>query len=137
MGKKETTMNEIPKMITPQWLRKNPGYVFVFGDNLERRGKKGAAICRDEPNAYGFVTKKAPNNRDESFYRPEKYANICYNEMTSLTVYMINNPDKIFLVSRLGAGLANRYSIYEKVIEPMLRALNDHPMVGERVILLP
>ena len=129
---------DIPQKITPQWLRQHPEYVFVFGDNLQRWGKGGAAVCRDEPNAYGFITKKAPNNNDSSFYRPdEEYLQIAYDEMIKLTVYIINHPNQTFLVSRLGAGLANRYGIYEKILLPLLGVLNTHEMVGERVVLLP
>ena len=55
-------------IITKEYLRNNLNNMFVFGDNLLRRGYAGAASLRDEPNAYGFITKKAPNNDDKSFY---------------------------------------------------------------------
>lgn len=130
-------MSNTPRLITPEWLREHPEYIFVFGDNLRRWGKKGAAICRDEPNAYGFITKKYPSNRDDSFYRPEEYEEVFRKEFIKLQVYIMETPDKTFLVSRLGAGLANKYGIYEKVIKSRLLDLSQHQSFYRRVILLP
>lgn len=126
----------LPKKITPEWLREHPEYIFVFGDNLQRWGKGGAAICRDEPNAYGFITKKYPSNRNDSFYRPEEYEGVFREEFIKLQRYIMANPDKIFLVSRLGAGLANKYGIYEKVIRMRLFDLANHHVFKGRVKLL-
>jgi hypothetical protein len=117
-------MNKIPEHITEKFLRDNPNMVFVFGDNLLHVGKGGAAILRDEPNAYGFITKKYPNNNDASFYRPEEYEEVFEEELSILMISIINNPNKIYLITKLGAGLANRYHIYEKVIKPGLEVLD-------------
>lgn len=46
---------------TPELLRKYSQYTFVFGDNLQRIGKGGQAIIRDEPNVIGVSTKVSPN----------------------------------------------------------------------------
>lgn len=61
--------SSIPKdnIITKYWLKKHLECIFVFGDNLIREGYGGAAILRDEPNTYGFITKKYPDNKNESF----------------------------------------------------------------------
>ncbi|WP_037500648.1 hypothetical protein [Sphingomonas jaspsi] len=48
--------------------RGNPLHVFLFGDNLMRRGFGGQAIIRCEPNAFGVPTKREPDNRLESFF---------------------------------------------------------------------
>ena len=114
---------EVPKYVTEEFLRANPNVIFVFGDNLIRQGKGGAAKLRDEPNAYGFITKKAPNNDDESFYRPPEYADMFYAELLQLAKEIEKNPEKTFLVSKLGAGLANKYKIYEVIIEAGLKKL--------------
>lgn len=42
---------------TPELLKKYPEFTFVFGDNLQRIGKGGQAIIRDEPNVIGIPTK--------------------------------------------------------------------------------
>lgn len=114
---------EIPKYVTAKFLRENPNVVFVFGDNLVRKGKGGAAKLRDEPNTYGFVTKKYPNNEDGSFFRPLEYEELFWAELMLLSVEIEKHHERTYLISKLGAGLANKYCIYEKVIEPGLKKL--------------
>ena len=111
------------KQITKTYLQNNPNHVFVFGDNLLRVGKGGAATLRDELNSYGFITKKAPNNNDNSFYRPEEYQEIFDDELNKLKNIIQTNPNKLFLISKLGGGLANKYNIFEKIIQPGLEEL--------------
>lgn len=45
--------------------------LWMFGDNLAQRGKgRGAGqaeACRDEPNAIGIPTKRAPSMREDAF----------------------------------------------------------------------
>ena len=62
------------KMYSVSLLRKNPDKVFIFGDNLKGYGKGGQAIIRDEPNAIGIPTKKAPSMNPGSFFTDAEYA---------------------------------------------------------------
>lgn len=55
------------KTLSPQLLRENPNYLFVFGDNTLRYGKGGQAVIRDEPNAFGIVTKLKPSTSNDSY----------------------------------------------------------------------
>lgn len=110
-------------------LRARPNDIFVFGDNTLRVGKGGAAALRDEPNAYGFITKRVPTNADDSFYRCEDYQEVFEEELKKLTDQILSNPDKTFMISKLGAGLANRYQIFEGIIEPGLKTLLQYPNV--------
>lgn len=102
--------------ITKQFLDRVPNAYFIFGDNLERRGYGGAAALRDHPHAVGFITKKFPDNRDSSFYTPEEYQEVFFEELYKLVKTVERRPDKTFYISQLGAGLANRYKIWEKLI---------------------
>jgi len=111
--------------ITKQYLRNNPYHVFVFGDNLLRIGKGGAASLRDEPNTYGFITKKKPNNKDNSFYKPDEYQEIFDIELYALKEIIQDHSHYLFLISKLGGGLANRYNIFEKIIQPGLQELKQ------------
>ena len=115
--------------ITKSYLRKNPNHIFVFGDNLQRKGKGGASKLRDEPNTYGFITKKAPNNNSGSFYKPEEYEIKFESELKNLIKQIEKNPDKTFFISKLGGGLANKYNIYEKIIKPGLERLKEYENV--------
>ena len=112
--------------ITQEFLDNNLNAYFVFGDNLERYGHGGAAKLRDHPHAIGFITKKFPDNKDESFYKPEEYSPVFFEELGKLKQIIQKRPDKIFYVSQLGGGLANRYKIWEKLIRHnLVRSLTD------------
>lgn len=57
------------RFITRSAVRANRDKLFLFGDNLERRGFGGqAAAMRGEPNAIGIPTKKSPTNRAGAFF---------------------------------------------------------------------
>jgi hypothetical protein len=102
--------------VTESFLDDNSNAYFVFGDNLERRGTGGAAKLRFHKRAIGFITKKFPDNRDESFYKPEEYSLVFFEELEKLEIKIRNSPNNIFYISQLGAGLANKYRIWEKII---------------------
>jgi hypothetical protein len=102
--------------ITKSFLDSNPNAYFVFGDNLERMGYGGAAILRDHPHSIGFITKKFPDNKDSSFYRPEEYSAIFFEELKKLKNIIQQRPNKTFYISQLGGGLANKFLIWQKLI---------------------
>lgn len=61
-------MIEYRNHITRQMLRDEPDKLFVFGDNMERRGLGGQAKeMRGEPNAVGIATKWRPTMDDDAF----------------------------------------------------------------------
>lgn len=107
--------------ITRQYLIEHPDHIFVFGDNELRAGKGGAAALRDMENTCGFITKKRPCNYDSCFYRPDEYEAIYRDEINTLAWHIVLSPTKRFLISKLGAGLANRFGIFEAVIEPRIK----------------
>lgn len=108
-------------IITREYLRANPTHIFVFGDNMLHSGYAGAAALRDEPNVFGFITKKRPIQKDSAFYTPEEYKKIYLREIGLLIVDIQMHPDNLFLISKLGSGLANRFGIFEAIIEPHIK----------------
>lgn len=111
------------QIIDEKYLEENPNHIFVFGDNTIRKGIGGAAALRYNVNVYGFITKKFPGGEDDDYYKPEEYEGIFYNEISKLLKIIKDNPDKLYLISKLGAGLANRFLIYDKIIKPKLKRL--------------
>lgn len=109
--------------MTAQMLRENPDWVFVFGDNTLGTGYGGAAALRDEPNAYGFITKIYPDDRDGSFFTPADYVPVYLDQMQLLIERVRNNPFNTFFISKLGSGLANKFHIFEQVIAPTIKVL--------------
>ena len=104
-------------IITQEFLDQNPNSYFVFGDNLERNGTGGAAKLRYHPQSIGFITKKFPDNKDESFYKPEEYAAVFFEELDKLKKNIKARRNDVFYISQLGGGLANKYYIWQKIIE--------------------
>jgi len=61
---------QLIKRYTREYIRAHPKDLFVFGDNMIRKGYGGqAAAARDEPNAVGIPTKVSPSNTRYSFFR--------------------------------------------------------------------
>jgi hypothetical protein len=106
--------------VTQHFLDSNSNAYFIFGDNVERRGYWGTSKLRDHPHALGFIIKKFPDNRDTSFYHVEEYLEVFFEELQKLVRIVKSRADKTFYISKLGDGLANRYQIYEFLIEPNL-----------------
>ena len=103
-------------IVTEEFLNKDPNAWFVFGDNLKRQGFAGAAKLRHHPRAIGFNTKKAPDGDPGSCYTPEEYAKPFFSQLKQLRELVDKNPARKFYISKLGAGYANRYYIWEKLI---------------------
>jgi len=118
----ETFLNE-------EYLRSHPKEIFVFGDNTIRIGKGGAAQLRDEPNTYGFITKVLPANSDSDFYTPETYKKVFEHELKELIKKIVVNKEKTYLISKLGAGLANKFHIWEEIICEGLEILKKYDNV--------
>lgn len=115
--------------ISKEFLNDHPEVIFVFGDNLTRRGKGGAAALRDCPNTYGFITKKYPSNNDDAFFTPEEYEPVFNKEMEKLEEFIQNNQDKYIYISKIGSGLANKYNIFETVIYEGISTLEKYDNV--------
>lgn len=66
----------IASSITVEVLRADPDRVYVFNDNLLRRGQSGQASIRQEPNAFGVPTKRLPSMTSLAFFsdQPEEKA---------------------------------------------------------------
>lgn len=64
---------EIVKIYKVKDLKNNPNKIFVFGDNLKRKGEGGQAIIRGEENAYGIVTKKSPSSKSSSYFTDDDF----------------------------------------------------------------
>lgn len=113
------------KFITAEFLDKHPDCIFVFGDNLIRRGYGGAANLRDHAQSYGFITKKYPGTRDGDYYKPEEYQSVFEEELKKLISMIESNPTKMFIISKLGSNLANKFGIYEAIICDRLKELKE------------
>lgn len=87
-------------------LRANPSVIYVFGDNAERWGRGGqAAEMRDEPNAVGIATLKAPG----VFWSDDQIAANCATidaDMAPLFAALEAGRTVVFPLDGVGSGLA-------------------------------
>ena len=92
---------------TPALLRNNPDKIYVFGDNMKRYGKRGQAIIRDEPNAFGVATKRYPSMDDWAFFS-DKYDEYEVVVRDLRELYTLGKEHTIVFPSAwIGTGLAN------------------------------
>ena len=97
------------KIITVEDARANPDTIFVFGDNLIGKGKRGQAVIRDEPNAIGIPTKRLPSMNDDAFFGQdvaEEKAAIT-TAINKIMVARKSGKNVIFPEDGVGTGLAN------------------------------
>jgi hypothetical protein len=105
-------------------LRANPEKFYLFGDNLQERGKRGQAIIRDEPNAIGIPTKKRPSMNDDAFFTDTELASNqraidrALNKIPSGATVVI--PEK-----GLGTGLARLEEKAPKTFEYLQTRLDE------------
>lgn len=61
--------------ITREMVRDNPHEIYLFGDNVERKGFGGqAGEMRGEPNSVGIATKRRPDNSLFSYFQDSAFA---------------------------------------------------------------
>lgn len=85
--------------------------VFVFGSNLAGRHGKGAALTAKE--VYGAIYGQGEGRQGNSYAIPTKDHNLetlplCRIEhyVKKFLAYALIHPDELFLVTRVGCGLA-------------------------------
>ncbi len=87
----------------------NPKSLFLYGDNDQKKGKKGQAVIRDCVNAIGIPTKKYPSNNSDAYFSDDEYDDNCKN-ITSAFVGIIDISKEydeiLFPCDGFGTGLA-------------------------------
>lgn len=115
------------RIYTKELLRSNPDKIYVFGDNLEKFGKGGQAIIRNEPNAFGIPTKRYPS-KDNWAYFSDKMDERQVVLESLRNLYKIAASDKIivFPSGGIGTGLARMESKSPLLWREMCEILEKH-----------
>ena len=91
-------------------LQRNPQVLYLFGDNLLRIGYGGqAAEMRDEPNAVGVATKKAPGMGSKDFFTDDEYLEnieIIHDDLKRARDHLIAGGIVVVPSDGLGTGLS-------------------------------
>ena len=100
-----TQLSKDPVKSPHLYVRAHPNTLFVFGDNDQRRGKAGQAVIRDEPNAIGFRTKKAPRTSAKSaYYTDDEYRENVAKCKQTLTKYPVADYEKVHFIPGKRSG---------------------------------
>ncbi len=94
------------KRYTRAMIQRNPDVLFVFGDNLARRGFGGqAAEARGEPNSVGIVTKMSPSRylSDDNWLDVRDPIVEAFNRLRN---HLVNGGTVVWPQDGVGTGLA-------------------------------
>ena len=112
--------------ISAQLVRNNPEKIYVFGDNLLRRGNAGQAVIRGEPNAFGIPVKRGPTMAPSAFFSDQP------DELQALLqalrdLYALSRTSEvIFPAAGLGTGLARMAACSPMAYRQMCNILSVH-----------
>ena len=85
----------------------NPKNLYVFGDNMIRKGKGGQAQIRTASNSFGIATKRLPSMKEESFFNDRlDELEIIENDLEALCIVADDYNRVIFPENGLGTGLS-------------------------------
>lgn len=75
---------EYQKIFSVEECKNNPDKLYVFGDNLARRGTGGQAIIRYCQNAIGVATKRLPSMAEDAFFTKDTSLRIVAGDIASV-----------------------------------------------------
>ena len=115
------------KIIKREDLKANPHAMYLFGDNVLRKGLGGQAKeMRGEPNARGIATKYKPDNKPESFFSDDFYniqTEIIYTDYNPAFNFHKSGGLVVIPTDGIGSGLADLKNKSPKTWEYLVRLL--------------
>jgi hypothetical protein len=100
------------KIINRFDLLANPNTLYVFGDNMQRKGRKGqAAEMRGEPNALGIPTKWLPARTEDAYFTDDAWnshevKSAIEGAFKKLEAHLASGGDIVLPADGIGTGLA-------------------------------
>lgn len=95
------------RLYTKELLQQNPEKIYVFGDNMKCYGKRGQAVIREEPNAYGVATKRYPSMDNWAFFSDKQDEFDCVMKDLRGLYKLSKSHTIVFPVAGIGTGLAD------------------------------
>ena len=101
------------RSITREFVRSHRTWLFVFGDNLAKKGLGGQAReMRGEPNAVGIATKRSPSMNSDAFFSDSDIHNVIVmgaikDSFRILEFHLLSGDFVVIPKNGVGGGLAN------------------------------
>ena len=122
------------QVLNVELVETHPNCLFVFGDNVVRRGKGGQAVIRDCNNTLGIVTKILPNMLSQSFMSDTDpyHLELVLKDIEYLNSIIKSNKYEYVILPfyGLGAGLAKLKTkapnIYSVILDKVYKANNQN-----------
>ena len=117
---------EYEATLSPARCMVNPNKIYVFGDNLLRRGYAGQAAIRGESNAFGIPTKRYPSTQRSAYFSDQP------DEMEAVRaslrdLYVLGKKHTIvFPTKGVGTGMARMKDNSPKIYAEMCSILEKH-----------
>ncbi len=112
--------------LSVELLRANPARVYVFGDNLLKRGTAGQAIIRAEPNAFGIPTKRLPSMSERAFFSDRDDEREALLSALRELFVLAKTREIVFPEAGLGTGLAQMARRSPMIYRQMCEILQEH-----------
>lgn len=121
-------------MITREQV-KNSDAIWVYGDNLQRKGYGGqAAVCRGLPNTIGICTKTRPDNKQSAFAKDDDFltwATIIKSDIDKVEKRILQGK-KVYIINGIGTGRARMRETAPKIFEYLVKKLSHLIDLGAR-----
>jgi hypothetical protein len=118
------------KIILRQKIQENKDVLYLFGDNLLRKGLGGQAKeMRGEENTIGIITKKYPSNKETSFYTDNDFNSWVIEfdrDILKLETALNSGKYKALVIPQLGIGLAKLPEKAPRIYKHLIDTLNQY-----------
>lgn len=94
---------------TRAFVKQHPDKLFIFGDNVERKGGGGQAVIRGLPNVFGIATKWAPTYCSDDYFSDlnRECLPIIATDLSCLKARLAEQPQPlVYPVAGIGTGRA-------------------------------
>jgi len=100
-----------------EFLQHEPTAYYVFPDNFDRQHCEFTSDVRQHPHALGFIAKKFSEQKDSSYYKPEEYSTVFFEELLKLKKIISKNPHKTYYIAYMKDMGVNKFLIWQRLME--------------------
>ena len=94
------------KRFSRELVENNPDKIFVFGDNLIRKGTGGQAVIRGLENSFGIPTKRLPSMSEDAFFGDRVDEKLGVSSSLEELLLVSKGRTVVFPLDGVGTGMA-------------------------------